>query len=1132
MLELMKEGYINQQEFNRFLSAYEQYIDSQNEKMEKAVKDEIDPIQLSEGKELIPRPVKSEKKPNPPKVKQANDKTPEQIRERNITWLLVIGVVFLLISGLVVATSTWEQMGALLKVLTLIGVSVFFLVLSAVCSSFLKIEKTAFAFLTLGSLLLPIAIIAIGYFGLFGEYLTLTGEGRYLLGVICTLLPLPLYARNAMKNNSRLFVWIFYLFLSFFIGFTIASGKVSVDVYYFLMMIFNGALLYGYHRLRDQNSIRIFIRELPAYAQLNLVISTIMMLFVFDHMLFYSFNILVTAILYIAMIFVYNTKDYHLIFSALFAYGIYQLTENSVLHSIDLFVYSLIGAAYLGFAYLTKKDSYLKSVFHYTSAIMSLCAFLYISYQGILLRSQDDSWILLLAYITIVCTYTYLSNISQINIFRWLAAVFLFVSGLQLWDLAFEPKNLSAQLFMFIYAVIIFTTIGLRNKIKFLSSLNVSAYYVSIVVMILTVMYGLVVETYIQVFLMFVIMGFLSLLVFFSQSEQYKQVAVWFNAICWWFAMFVLYPELIGYSSTYMEIFNVPFHLALSGVILLLISLLWKKSGWSLLENASFYIGQLSYLLAVLLLTDLQLIDPVIVRPVILLIGVGVSVWFVRYTRLEIAWLAVSILSLAFYISLISTFSITGFASVIWFVVFAPVLLLIADRYAGIYAEGLKPYFFWLAHAVQFFIMLLIVLDQLVVHQLNPIILFIPLTVYIYSTLIGKVEWQVKLFLYAGLSVIPVLLAGYSFYFKLTDAIPFAYYFIISSVIMVLVWFTVPLLWKRRIDWYIVPFSIVSLITVVALGPISTPAELVVVISFVILILYLLHKRKWMTLLLFPLLLSILVWDQQTLITPKMLTGISIVCFFVLLIAGRVLYAKLCQKVGEDWFIDWYSFIALAYVGYAASFIGPENSVWIKILPYMLLALWLAMQIKRIDHTIWKKSLVTLAVICLLPIYYHILFEYISYINPLFHAELIALPVMFLSIAISKKVWNDYRSAMTNLQTVILAGITVYLVYDAIQSQTIWDALIIGTLSIVSLLAGMKFHIKSYLFTGLATLIFNVIYQTKPYWGNLPWWVYLLVAGITFISVASYNEWKKQRKAEGQFVKKMKEIVAQLKEWD
>ncbi|WP_235182521.1 hypothetical protein [Gracilibacillus boraciitolerans] len=43
---------------------------------------------------------------------------------------------------------------------------------------------------------------------------------------------------------------------------------------------------------------------------------------------------------------------------------------------------------------------------------------------------------------------------------------------------------------------------------------------------------------------------------------------------------------------------------------------------------------------------------------------------------------------------------------------------------------------------------------------------------------------------------------------------------------------------------------------------------------------------------------------------------------------------------------------------------------------------------------------------------------------------------------------------------------------------------------------------------------------------------YLLVAGIIFITIASYNEWSKQRESEGKLISKMKQLVKRLKEWN
>ncbi len=180
--QLYQQGFITEKEFHRFMQTYQQYR-LQRLKELTQLRDQERPIVIQEpqsvdsSNELIESPaIKTEQAvPSIQKsVKETKEKQPkpkkssEQIRERNITWLLSMGVVFLLFSGLVVATTTWDQMGALMKVLTLLGVSLFFLGLSIISDKFLKIDKTAFAFLTLGSLLLPIGILAIGYFGLLG----------------------------------------------------------------------------------------------------------------------------------------------------------------------------------------------------------------------------------------------------------------------------------------------------------------------------------------------------------------------------------------------------------------------------------------------------------------------------------------------------------------------------------------------------------------------------------------------------------------------------------------------------------------------------------------------------------------------------------------------------------------------------------------------------------------------------------------------------------------------------------------------------------------------------------------------------------------------------------------------------
>ncbi|UOR10466.1 hypothetical protein [Halobacillus amylolyticus] len=359
---LREKQYITRDEYKRLTDAHDHYVKSRQAVSEPAVKQEtLSQVTAPDERETQPKE-KPAKQQKPKKVR-----TREQVRERNITWSLILGVVLLLISGLVLATSQWEQMGSVMKVFSISFVSLFFLGLSFISRKYLRIEQTAFAFLTLGSMLVPIVILAIGYFELLGNYLSLYGDGRYVLGLMGAVLPLPLYIRNAYMHHSRLFVWISFIFSSLTVGFGLSALELPVDAFYLLLMVFNGVLLLFHHQYKERKQLQLFMTEVPLYTQANLILSTLLMLVLFENELFYSFNLLLTASLYMAMVFVYKTKEYQFVFSALLAYGVYQLVEHSVLQSVDLVVYGAAGLLYIGFAYAWRSHTFVNKAFMYTS---------------------------------------------------------------------------------------------------------------------------------------------------------------------------------------------------------------------------------------------------------------------------------------------------------------------------------------------------------------------------------------------------------------------------------------------------------------------------------------------------------------------------------------------------------------------------------------------------------------------------------------------------------------------------------------------------------------------------------------------------------------------------------------------
>ena len=183
LYKLREEGYLTNEIVDTVAKAHHQYqLDLLNEEGELNLKPKPDSLQSS----LLPA-----SSPKPAKLKKT--RSPEEVRERNITWSLNIGVIFLLIGGLFVATSNWESMTNFMKSGSIAIVSLLFYVMALISKRVLHIDKTAFAFTVLGSLFLPIFILSLGWFGLLGSYLSIAGGGRYVLGMLGSILSLFVY---------------------------------------------------------------------------------------------------------------------------------------------------------------------------------------------------------------------------------------------------------------------------------------------------------------------------------------------------------------------------------------------------------------------------------------------------------------------------------------------------------------------------------------------------------------------------------------------------------------------------------------------------------------------------------------------------------------------------------------------------------------------------------------------------------------------------------------------------------------------------------------------------------------------------------------------------------------------------
>ncbi|MDV2887710.1 hypothetical protein RYX45_21305, partial [Alkalihalophilus pseudofirmus] len=85
-------------------------------------------------------------------------------------------------------------------------------------------------------------------------------------------------------------------------------------------------------------------------------------------------------------------------------------------------------------------------------------------------------------------------------------------------------------------------------------------------------------------------------------------------------------------------------------------------------------------------------------------------------------------------------------------------------------------------------------------------------------------------------------------------------------------------------EWFMIPFINVNLLITVTTLSIETIVEIIILIAWMVLSLYLLHVRKWLVFSLVPVIASIIMWIQQEWITETDQLMVVSVLFFILLI--------------------------------------------------------------------------------------------------------------------------------------------------------------------------------------------------------------------------------------------------------
>ncbi|MBR3630998.1 MAG: hypothetical protein IKN55_11095, partial [Oscillospiraceae bacterium] len=138
-------------------------------------------------------------RPAPPAPMPQKEKKPFS----PIPLLLIAGVAFLFLGGVLFLTNTWDVMPNMGRAVTLLSASVLAFGANLLAERVFRLEKTGLAFFILGCIFLPLSIGGIGVFSLFGEWFSYSGGGSMLLWA-CIFLGVALptfYGQFRYKNT-------------------------------------------------------------------------------------------------------------------------------------------------------------------------------------------------------------------------------------------------------------------------------------------------------------------------------------------------------------------------------------------------------------------------------------------------------------------------------------------------------------------------------------------------------------------------------------------------------------------------------------------------------------------------------------------------------------------------------------------------------------------------------------------------------------------------------------------------------------------------------------------------------------------------------------------------------------------
>ncbi len=117
--------------------------------------------------------------------------------------MFIIGTLFIILSGIAFGCAGWVNTSPTGRVLIMLAVSVVMYGAGVIFRKFLKLDRTSSAFGVIGIILLAVTNITAGYYELFGEWFSVSGDGNCMLfAVSSVIVAVSAFAESRLTDSN------------------------------------------------------------------------------------------------------------------------------------------------------------------------------------------------------------------------------------------------------------------------------------------------------------------------------------------------------------------------------------------------------------------------------------------------------------------------------------------------------------------------------------------------------------------------------------------------------------------------------------------------------------------------------------------------------------------------------------------------------------------------------------------------------------------------------------------------------------------------------------------------------------------------------------------------------------------